>query len=75
MGDKHQKEIERLKKRIKTLNAKLKRSLETGSRFFKGMQEFAAQNKVLKKMLIESYREEPISLRETLQRHFLHDGD
>ena len=75
MEDKHQKEIERLKKRIKTLNAKLKKSLETGSRFFEGMQEFAAQNKILKKMFIESYRGEQNPLRERLQRYFLDDGD
>tara|TARA_Y100000310_G_C20617310_1_gene781327 strand:- start:847 stop:1074 length:228 start_codon:yes stop_codon:yes gene_type:complete len=75
MEDKHQKEIEKLKKRIKTLNAKLKKSLETGSRFFKAYSVAKHENELLKKMLSESYREEPRSLRETLQRHFLHDGD
>jgi hypothetical protein len=75
MEDKHQKEIERLKKRVKTLNAKLKKSLETADYFFKACSKATHENELLKKMLKESYRGEQNPLRERLQRYFLHDGD
>ena len=75
MEDKQQKEIERLKKRIKTLNAKLKTCTEIGMAAICGGRESEAENELLKKMLKESYREEQNPLRERLQRHFLHDGD
>jgi len=75
MEDKHQKEIEKLKKRIKTHMAKVEKLMETGSCLLKVASEAKQENKLLKKMLIESYREEPKSLKETLERHFLHDGD
>ena len=75
MEDKHQKEIERLKKRIKTLNAKVNKLKETGSCLLKSASEATHENQLLKKMLIESYRGEQNSLRERLQRYFLTDGD
>ena len=74
MEDKHQKEIERLKKRIKTLNAKLKKSLETGSRFFKAYSEATHENELLKKMLKESYSADD-SVEKSLGRILLGNGD
>ena len=74
MEDKHQKEIEKLKKRIKTLNAKLKKSLETADYFFKSYSGAKHENKVLRKMLRESYSADD-SMEYSLGRILLHNGD
>ena len=74
MEDKHQKEIEKLKKRIKTLNAKLKKSLETASHFFEVVSAEKHENKVLRKMLKESYSADE-SMEYSLGRILLGNGD
>ena len=74
MEDTHKKEIERLKKRIKTLNTKVKKQMETGSCLLRSASEATHENKLLKKMLIESYRGEQSPLRERLE-YFFNDGD
>ena len=74
MEDTHKKEIERLKKRFNTLNTKVKKLMETGSCLLRSASEATHENRLLKKMLIESYRGEQSPLRERLE-YFFNDGD
>ena len=55
MEDKRQKEIEKLKKRIKKLKSKLETFHLLGVAAIKAGRESEAENEILKRMLKESY--------------------